>query len=416
MSTGLSTFGVPATAPVCITIHDTRRSALYAAARRPARNRGATCPTELSGRIGHAAAGLIGRGDAVVTESRAYLPSMTTIHSWGDGIEYDPGMIMRSPKSTWWPVGPRVVEHKQLRRLLAETAQWHARQAIRLFVSDDRNELLQAAVSAGTAVELLAKTYLASVDSVLLADKGDRDTVLLLGGHGSLASADPLIMKTIGGVDALRLVKYLHKELPWIQQDVICLRVRNAAIHMALVQSIELRAAVVQMSRLVESILAELGFDRELFWGSSHEVSAVDHLLDEAKSERARIVAAKKAAAQRHLRRLLAGLSAEGRRLVLAALSGRPSNVSIEHEEPQECPICGQQGWLVCTVERGEFERQPEEDGGFSVWASRTAYPHVFVCPVCELNVEGEELWEFDFPDSIDIEPEDVSIEAYEPD
>jgi hypothetical protein len=338
---------------------------------------------------------------------------MTTIESWGDGIEYDPSVIMSRP-GTWWPVGSRVVEYKELKRLLAQSSQWHARQAIRLFVSDDLNELSQAAISAGTAVELIVKTYLASVDNMFLADKGDRDTVLLLGGHGSLAPADPLLMKTIGGIDALRLAKHLHRELPWLHQDAISLRVRNAAIHMALVRSDELRAAVVQMSRLVECILTQLGLDRERFWGS-YELSVVDYLLDEAKTERARTVAAKRAVAQRHLDGLLRGLGGESRKVVLAALSGRPSNVSIDHEEPQECPVCRQQGWLICSVERGEVRHEPEDNEGFSVSTARTAYPHEFVCPVCQLDIVDQELWEFDFPSSINLMAEDVT-EYDEPD
>jgi len=310
-------------------------------------------------------------------------------------------------------VGKNVVKHGQIKRLLAQSAQWHAQRAIQLFVSDDLNEQLEAAISAGTAVELFAKTYLASIDPALLADKGDRDTVLILGGRGALATADPLLMKTIGAFDALRLAKYLYKDLPWLQQDAVSLRVRNAAVHMALVRSDELRFAVVQMCRLIESLMAPLELDREHFWGS-HAASVADYLLDEAKTERARIVAAKKAAAQRYLSRLLLGLDDEIRRVMLAALSGRPPNTSIDYQEAQECPVCGQQGWLICSVERGDVRQEAEGDGGFSAWADQIAYPYIFECPVCQLNVEGSELWEFDFPNSIQIEEEDVTREFYE--
>src|SRR5215469_7952822 len=101
---------------------------------------------------------------------------MAKLTSWGDGVEYDPDHALRK-SGTWWPAGKYVVKHDQLKRLLAESARWHARRAIDLFISDQVNELLDAAVSAGSAVELLAKSYLASIDPALLADKGDRDTV-----------------------------------------------------------------------------------------------------------------------------------------------------------------------------------------------------------------------------------------------
>lgn len=338
---------------------------------------------------------------------------MATLGSWSDGTEYDPEIVLKKSPGTWWPVGENVVKHSQLRRLLAQSAQWHARRAINLFVSDHLNELLEAAISAGTAVELLAKTYLAGIDPALLADKGDRDTILVLGGNGALGRTDPLSMKTIGAFEALRIVKYLYRELPWVQHDTVSLRVRNAAIHMALVRSDELRSAVVEMSRLIECLIVPLDLDRADFWGS-HATSVVGYLLDEAKTERARIVAAKIAAAQRHLATLLEGLNAESRRVLLAALSGRAPNVGIEYDVPQECPVCAQKAWLVCTVEHGEPYEQAETDGGNSIWVDRIAYPVVFECPVCQLKLEDGELWEFNFPDSIVIDAEDVTSDAYD--
>lgn len=340
---------------------------------------------------------------------------MATLGSWNDGTGYDPEFAPKTSPGTWWPAGKYVVKHSQLKRMLAESAQWHAQRAIQLFVSEDLNELLDAAVSAGTAVELLAKTYLATIEPVLLADKGDRDTVLIMGGRGELASVDPLLMKTISALDALRLAKYFHRELPWFQQDTVSLRVRNAAIHMALVQGDELRWAVIQMSRLVESLIIPLDLDRESFWGSN-AMSVVNYLIDEDKTERARTVAAKKAAAERYLIELLQGLSDENRRVMLAVLSGRSPNIFIDHNEPQQCPVCEQQGWLICGVESGPIQRQAEEDGGFSVWAERIAYPVIFKCPVCQLHVEEDELLEFKFPRSIGIDPEDLTRDYYDQD
>jgi hypothetical protein len=331
---------------------------------------------------------------------------VATLGSWSDGAEYDPDIVLKKSSGTWWPVGKNVVQHSQLKRLLAQSARWHARRSITLFVSDDVNELLEAAVSAGTAVELLAKTYLINIDPALLAEKGDRDTVLALGGNGALARVDPLLMKTIGAAEALRLVKYLHKELPWLQQDGVSLRVRNAAIHMALVRTDELRSAVLEMSRLIESLIVPLGLARDDFW-DPHSLPAVNYLLDEAKSETARIVAAKVAAAQRYLARLVRGLSTESCHTLLTVLSGRPASMGIDHDEPQECPICKQQGWLICSVLE-DHRREPDEYGRFSQWVDQFAYPEVFECPVCQFHVEGRELREFDFPTSIIVGVEEI--------
>ena len=339
------------------------------------------------------------------------LDSVGTIDSWHPGIEYGPAVEMRlrpnNSEGTWWPVGSRTVPLSSLKWILAQSARWHARQAIELFMSEDLNELLQAAVSTGTSVELLAKAYLVTISRSLIADKGDRDTLLILAGHSSKVGMGSQHMKTIGAFDLLRMTKHLHKDLPWIQQDPAILRVRNAATHMALVERDELQTAILQMCRIVESLLVPLDLDRQDFWGK-YAVPAVETLLDEAKTRRVQAVEAKKSAAAARLARLMAGLSEPSRQAVLAALSGRPAS-AMEHEEPQTCPVCGQQGWLICGVERGAIEADDE-----ALWAERTAIPYFFECPVCQLYVDPDELNEFDFPREIDLEPEDISPE-YEP-
>jgi hypothetical protein len=303
---------------------------------------------------------------------------------------------------TWWPVGRRTVPLGSLKWILGQSARWHARQAIELFMSDDLNELLQAAVSTGTAVEMLAKAYLVTISSSLIADKGDRDTLLILAGHSSKATIEPQHIKTIGALELLRMTKHLHKDLPWIQQDPAILRVRNAATHMALVERKELQTAILQMCRIIESLLVPLDLDRQDFWGR-YAIPVVDTLLDEAKTRRVQAVEAKKSAAAARLARMMGGLDEPSRQAVLAALSGRPTSF-MDHEEPQTCPVCGRQGWLICAVEKGS----PEPDD-FGLWVDRTAYPYFFECPVCQLYIDSEELPEFDFPDEIELEPEEVS-------
>lgn len=342
---------------------------------------------------------------------------VATIDSFGGEQRYGydlTGVVVDKSEGTWWPIGRLQVPCGDLKWLLAQSAQWHARQSIRTFSSNDLNDLLQAATAAGTGVELLAKAYLASIDVALLAEKGDRDTVLLLGGHSALTESEPLAMKTIGALEALKIAKQLHKDLPLTQPNPVVFRVRNAACHMALVRSDSLRAAVVQMCRIVESLLLALDVDRRSFWGI-HEIPAVDALLDEAKTEIARAVAVKKAAAASRIGRMLADLSELAREAVLAALSGRKMS-STEHEEPQECPVCEQQGWLLCSMELGWVRKEIDEDGHvIAILVDRTAYPFAFECPVCELDVEEDELLEFNFPRQIELEPEDA-IDVYEPD
>ncbi|QKW14260.1 hypothetical protein [Verrucosispora sp. NA02020] len=302
-----------------------------------------------------------------------------------------------------------------MKQVLALSARNHARQAIELFANEDQEGLSQAAISAGCAVELLAKAYIASVEHGLLAEKGDRDTVLILSGNANLASARIAEMKTIGALESLKMAKYLHPALPFIvQSDQVVLRVRNAAVHMAMVLPDELRASVAVMCRLVDGLLAALSLDRDDYWGD-HAVGVVDEILDMAKSEVRRIVAAKIAAAERRFSILISGLDSAGKTVVLAALSGRTPYTIADHNEPQECPACKQQGWLVCHVDEGQPEVEYDDNGTRHEFAPRAAYPSTFECPVCDLDLQEEELAEFDYPMEIELEANSDPYSDYEP-
>ena len=135
--------------------------------------------------------------------------------------------------------------------------------------------------------------------------------------------------------------------------------------------------------------------------------------MDKAKSEIRRVVAAKQAVPRKRLGNLVRGLDAAGSAMVIASLSGRTTS-SADHEEPQQCPVCEQQGWLICGIEQ-DFASIPGEGEAIDNWVRRTAHPFAFECPVCELTLQSDELLEMNFPTEIELEPEDP-YETYEPD
>ena len=330
-----------------------------------------------------------------------------TIEAWG-GTYYSIGDRERP-----WPVGAYRVETARIRQLLALSARWHSRVAVQQFVSTDRDELLQAAISVGTASELILKALVSSTSPALLADRGDRDSLLLLA-NASLESTNALAFRSIAAAEVHRLAKHLHRALPIDLNDLAPLAARNAAAHLAIVDSGQLRRAVVQHCRIVQATLPLLELDDGPYWGASMRATVIN-LLDEAKSEVARVVAAKLAAATTALNTRVRALPEEARAAYLAALSGRMLS-STDHEEPQTCPACEQNGWLLCGVERGPVEYDSENG---MAWASRTAYPFAFECPVCGLELENEELPEIpDFPDHVELDPDEDPIEArdWEPD
>lgn len=291
-------------------------------------------------------------------------------------------------------------------------AHHHAHRALQNFVSDDRFELLDAAVSAGTALELTAKAAIAQIEPTLLADRTDRDTLLMLSGNGQHAEARATRIRTVGALAAFQLVRHFHKSIAIAESAAReVFETRNAAAHIGIVDRTEVRAATSTMSRAVDSILIAMGADRASFWGG--RVHIVDGLIQEQRETVAQIVAAKLAAARERVASISAGLSPEIRQTLLSALSRK--TVSSDHEEPITCPACGQQAWLVCGVEEGEAEWESDPDAPFD-WISMVAYPLELDCSVCELSLDQAELAHLGLDSEFELEPREAYAADYEPD
>jgi len=289
--------------------------------------------------------------------------------------------------------------------VLAGAARWHSRTAVANFVSTEYTELLQAAMSVGTATELLAKTCLARIAPPLLVERGDRDSVLLLQDLPD-GTRGPLAFRSVAAGEALKLVKHLVPKLPLTPSDVKPLEARNAAAHMGLVDGTHLRSAVVQYCRLAAVMLDALELDAEPFWGTDLATTAAA-LVEQARTETAQIVQAKLAAARVRVATRTAGLDGMARAAVLAALSGVQLS-SVDHDVPATCPACEQSGWLLCVVERSPVEF--DSDGPI---VHLSAVPVEFECPVCDLRLEAEELEEIpSFPEFIQLDPDTSPYEA----
>jgi hypothetical protein len=300
--------------------------------------------------------------------------------------------------------------------MLMQSARFHARRALTQFSSSHEDALLDAAASTGNALELMAKALLASTEAGLLADRGDPDSVLRFADKGHLAHSPASRTRTRSASEVLVLVKRLHPAFRWnAPVDELAVQVRNAALHLGIVDATELRSAVKIMSRAVDDMLRSDGqADRSAFWGEA-VLRLVDQLLDEAASEVKQEVAAKVAAAGALLARRTLGLAPESAELLLRALSGSASRTSAEHAEAAECPVCHRQGWLLCGVDRGPVEWDVDDEGmPHGAWVDLTAWPEAFECPVCGLDLDFGELVEFDFPMEISLESDDDPYEVYE--
>lgn len=310
-----------------------------------------------------------------------------------------------SRRGSYWPCGEVAYHHDDLCHLLLTAAQDNAIRALTDFVSDERLTLLQAAIATGTAVELAAKAALVRIEPTLLCERSHVDSLLHLSGKGDQATLPATGLRTLGGLDAFRLCKRLMKEgMAGVGEPAAqrALAVRNAALHLALVDRAELRAAVGDSVRIVDKLVIGIGADRRSFWRV--RITHVDYLIAEQQAETELIVTAKVEKAREQLASLKAMLSPE---LAAAVLAQRSKCLtSSEHEEAVTCPVCDQEAWLICGVERGA----PEPDGSDEEWwsVSLTAWPFAFECTVCGLSLEDNELGSFEFPDHIDLEPESV--------
>ena len=324
-----------------------------------------------------------------------------------------------APAETLWPHGKKVVVHKELQPLLEHVAQKFARDAVFKFGSPDALVQLEAAIAAGTATELLAKAYLCSVDPAMLAERNERKTSLVLTGHGHLTKAGEsyLDIKTLGARAALIYASEIPGGPafnPNTQGKV--LEVRNAAAHMGLVSEDELRTSIGIMVRLVHSLVSTLGTTDDDFWGDDLKSAARD-ILEVATDELRKRVLARKDEARAQLHHLVGGLEDGVAAVVLQHLSGtkRPTVDWSESAEPWECPVCEQNGWLVCDVERGPLQGEAINLHDYEIWVDRTAIPYLFQCPVCELELTDDELVEAGMPSTLELEADYEPVEAQEP-
>src|SRR4051794_35785308 len=102
-----------------------------------------------------------------------------------------------------WPTGGTVTSHHGLARRLWDGGRFHARLVVASFASDDSHEQALAAISVGCAVELLSKARIAFTEPALLSERGDRDTLLHLTNHGSLASRPATDLRSISATEAV---------------------------------------------------------------------------------------------------------------------------------------------------------------------------------------------------------------------
>lgn len=288
-----------------------------------------------------------------------------------------------------WPFGNIYRSHPDLAGHLHEVGQRHAQRALRLYASEDEFDQLDAAVSVGTSVELLAKSLLASVNPVLLLPPS-ADTSALLKYSGTKTAGvehpDAFQVKSLEASKTIERLRHVKLLPVWSTADQSVFSVRNAAAHMGVVQQNLLRSAIRPMVRFAEHTRIHYGHTPEHWWGN--ELSTIAPGMVEADALAwEQIVQAKLTAARMRIAELKHGLPPAAADGILASMVGS-WRTTMEHNEITTCPGCGYLGWATGAVDRGAGETEYEEDG----WPAFHSLLHVFhfECNVCGLRLTDE--------------------------
>lgn len=289
-----------------------------------------------------------------------------------------------------WPFGNVYRSHSDIASHLHQIGQWHARRALRLYSSEDEFEQLDAAVSVGTSVELLAKSLLASVNPVLLLPHTP-DTQALLKYSGTktpgIDHPDAIQVKSLDAtkaVERLRQLKLFPASVA--PADNLVFGVRNAAAHMGVVNQNLLRSAIRPMVRFAEHTRIHYGHDEDPWWGDELSSIATQMVLTETL-EWEQIVQSKLATARIRVAALRENLPPAAADGILASMLGSP-RTTMDYAEPAACPSCDNLGWATGTVDAGAGETQYDEDG-WPTFYSRLNVLH-FECNVCGLRLTNE--------------------------
>lgn len=305
----------------------------------------------------------------------------------------------RSPDSVW-PLGDVYASTTALDEVLLSSSSWHALTALRQFVANDRNEQLQAAISVGVASELLLKAAVAREAPPLLADRNNWQSTLMTLGHPTVDNANAVDFKTIGNADLFNVYKALYKRTripsPAHFKPFVA---RNAAAHLAIVDTQDLHDAVSVHCRLSLEVLSYLSIDPEDYWGPG-SLSDAARLAREDQNRVQALAAVKISQARERIKRDLKQFSESDQKAFLKSFStehlaagGSFSFADIRssaYEVAFECPACAASGALIYEGRRGalKFDEDESGDGYLEV----TGYPIYFECRACRLQLEGDEL------------------------
>lgn len=281
---------------------------------------------------------------------------------------------------------------------LYSAARFHAHAAMSLADGDvSEHASLDLATRCGSVVELLAKAFLATCDVRLLSKSEAHHHLLdlLLQARGKTLPTPPAAASSKPTVDAtvaVRLAARADQRLTdtTARADRI-LRARNSAVHMAIAPNVgQLSALLDDMAVVATSMIAVLSKSPADFWADHHPAALAR--VEQSTAEIRTAAERKVDKAKEALGRLHRQIGDEVWAGVLAALRQRPARTG-DLEDTMPCPACAEDAQVSWSAEV-DGDWSDGEIVMYSYWALDG-----LACPVCGLELDGEELEALDLDD-----------------
>jgi hypothetical protein len=308
------------------------------------------------------------------------------------------------------PVPPTSGGEPSLHKELYSSAGRFAHTALRALADGDTATFL---LHAGTAIEHLTKSFLASLHGSLIASTSPRHfrSLLFLSGLEKEAGLKRSQIRTISMEEAINRAGVIVPQFANFRDPLQPLvDGRNSVAHSAALDAGAADTAALPFLRGCDLLLERMLVDRATFWGDLLEV--VD-AREAASAEAAKISALEKiAAARAAFASRYGALNDDVRAAMLATISGSYAPEKYE-QTLHECPACGTEALVEGTI---EVEWKPDWDYADGESYVAGAYPEVTIfpqrleCRACGLELEGEselaaaevtKSWELD-----DIDPD----------
>ncbi|MGN7970207.1 hypothetical protein [Microbacterium sp. 22296] len=278
-----------------------------------------------------------------------------------------------------------------------------ARYAVSHYADADDQVLIRAALSLGHAAEQLIMACLATIDTALLADGKIATSRYALSKGNATGALNIHTLRTTTWGEGYSVLRQVDPKLGEPHDIKFVMETRNAAAHIAMVDSADLAEAVVKLAHTVGLLHGLLpGFVEDDYWGPTH-LPVVTGLRD-ARADKVKLeLDAKLLAATEYSASLFPAMSEADRETVLITMEARKPTRTVSGRdgdvwERHPCPACNRSGYLHYALEhQDDHEEIPEYDSdghveGVYVEVSVEWIPLAFECPVCNLDLDEDEV------------------------